>query len=41
MRRAQLGRLSLVGKKIREYNNFTLRFQAVVDALTVSLTNFS
>ncbi|KAG6361164.1 hypothetical protein INS49_009388 [Diaporthe citri] len=36
MLKAQRGRLSLPGRKFHEYGSFTLRFQAVVDALRVS-----
>lgn len=36
MLKAQRGRLSLPGRKFHEYDSFTLRFRAVVDALMVS-----
>jgi hypothetical protein len=41
MRKIQVGQLSLVGKKLGEYDSFSLRFQAVVDALMVSFGAFS
>lgn len=36
IRKAQLGGLSVPGTKVHKYGSFTLRFQAVVDALMVS-----